>query len=163
MKNRFIEAGRINNTHGITGELRMELWLDDPGLVRRAERIFIDGIPRGILSLRRHGRFYIVRLEGLNDPEAAAQLKGKDFFLAREDAQLPPGVYFLQDLLGARVQREDGSPVGVLEEILDRPASPVYVVRDDTGTEHLIPAVPAFILNADAETGVVTVRLIEGM
>ena len=163
MKNRFIEAGRINNTHGVTGELRVELWLDNPALLRRAKRIYIDGSPRELLSLRRHGRFFIARLEELNDPESAALLKGKEFFLAREDAQLPPGAYFLQDLLGARVQLEDGSPVGILEEILDRPASPVYIVRDESGAEHLIPAVPAFVLRTDAEAGVVTVRLIEGM
>jgi 16S rRNA processing protein RimM len=90
-------------------------------------------------------------------------LKGKTVYIAREDAPLPPGGYFLQDLLDARVVLGDGSPVGVLTEILERPANNVYVVTDPEGKEILIPAVPAFILSADAEEGVVTVRLLEGM
>ncbi len=163
MKNAFIEAGRMTNTFGVTGELRLELWLDDPELLLSAKRLFVDGIPLAIHSLRPHGRFFIARLEGLEDPESAARLKGKTFFIAREDVKLPKGTYFLQDLLGARVQTEDGVSVGILEEILDRPASPVYIVRDAAGSEHLIPAVPAFILRADAEAGIITVRLIEGM
>ena len=76
---------------------------------------------------------------------------------------LPPGGYFLQDLLEARVVLEDGSEVGTLTEILERPASDVYVVKAPDGREILIPAVPAFILRADADAGVVTVRLLEGM
>ncbi len=46
-------------------------------------------------------------------------------------------------------------------EILERPASNIYVVRGEE--EHLIPAVPAFIRNTDPENGIVTVHLIEGM
>jgi hypothetical protein len=52
---------------------------------------------------------------------------------------------------------------GVLTEILERPANNVYVVTNPEGKEILIPVVPAFILRADAENGVVTVRLLEGM
>ena len=45
--------------------------------------------------------------------------------------------------------------------MLERPASDIYVVQGET--EHLIPAVPAFILHTDPEAGVITVHLIEGM
>ena len=45
--------------------------------------------------------------------------------------------------------------------MLERPASNIYVVQGET--EHLIPAVPEFILSTDAEKGVITVHLIEGM
>ena len=89
--------------------------------------------------------------------------KGRTVYIAREDAPLPPGGYFLQDLLDARVVSEDGSAVGILTEILERPANNVYVVTNPEGKEILIPAVPAFVLRADAENGVVTVRLLEGM
>jgi ribosomal 30S subunit maturation factor RimM len=50
-----------------------------------------------------------------------------------------------------------------LTEILEKPASEIYVVTDAEGDEHLIPAVPAFVLSADADAGIVTVRMIEGM
>ena len=56
---------------------------------------------------------------------------------------------------------EAGSEIGTLVEIMERPASNIYVVKGKE--EHLIPAVPEFIMSTDAEAGIITVRLIEGM
>ena len=73
----------------------------------------------------------------------------------------PKGGYFIQDIIGAEVVTESGESVGKLTEVIDAPASMVYVVKGER--ERLIPAVPEFILRTDADTGVITVRLIEGM
>ena len=163
MKQPYIEAGRITNTHGVHGEVKIEVWLDSPANLQHYRRVFIDGQERKLLSARPQNRFAIARLEDVDDVNTAMPLKGKMIYIAREDALLPPGGYFLQDLLDARVVLEDGSPVGVLTEILERPANNVYVVTDPDGKEILIPVVPAFIIRADAENGIVTVRLLEGM
>ena len=163
MKQAFIEAGRITSTHGIHGEVKIEVWLDTPEDLKHYRRIFIDGQERKLLSVRQQNRFVIVKLHQIDDINAAQPLKGKTVYIAREDAPLPPGGYFLQDLLDAKVVLEDGSPVGILTEILERPANNVYVVTDPDGKEILIPVVPAFIIRADAENGIVTVRLLEGM
>lgn len=163
MKQAYIEAGRITSTHGVHGEVKIEVWLDTPEDLRHYRRIFIDGQERKLLSVRQQNRFVIVKLHQIDDINTAQPLKGKTVYIAREDAPLPPGGYFLQDLLDAKVVLEDGSPVGVLTEILERPANNVYVVTDPDGKEILIPVVPAFIIRADAENGIVTVRLLEGM
>lgn len=163
MKQAYIEAGRITSTHGVHGEVKIEVWLDTPEDLKHYRRIFIDGQERKLLSVRQQNRFVIVKLHQIDDINTAQPLKGKTVYIAREDAPLPPGGYFLQDLLDAKVVLEDGSPVGVLTEILERPANNVYVVTDPDGKEILIPVVPAFIIRADAENGIVTVRLLEGM
>ena len=163
MKQAFIEAGRITSTHGVHGEVKIEVWLDTPEDLKHYRRIFIDGQERKLLSVRQQSRFVIAKLDQVDDINAAQPFKGKTVYIAREDAPLPPGGYFLQDLLDAKVVLEDGSPVGVLTEILERPANNVYVVTAPDGKEILIPVVPAFIIRADAENGIVTVRLLEGM
>ena len=163
MKQAYIEAGRITSTHGVHGEVKIEVWLDTPEDLKHYRRIFIDGQERKLLSVRQQNRFVIAKLDQVDDINAAQPFKGKTIYIAREDAPLPPGSYFLQDLLDAKVVLEDGSPVGVLTEILERPANNVYVVTDPDGREILIPVVPAFIIRADAENGIVTVRLLEGM
>lgn len=160
-KSAYIEAGRIVNTHGVAGEVKIEVWLDSPQLLRRCGRIFLGGAEKKLLSGKVQKNFLIAKLEGVEDVNAAMQLKGKDVFIAREDAKLPRGAYFIQDILGASVRDEQGREIGKLTDVLERPASNIYVVQGEQ--EHLIPAVPAFILNTDAEAGVITVRLIEGM
>ncbi len=160
-KQAYIDAGRIVNTHGVRGEVRIEVWLDSPALLKRCGRVYIGGEEKKILSAREHKGFLIAQLEGVTDVNAAQALKNRVLQIARADARLPRGAYFLQDLIGASVVDESGAEIGKLAEVLELPGQRVYVVRGET--EHLIPAVPAFLLNTDADAGVITVRLIEGM
>lgn len=160
-KQQYIEAGRIVNTHGVNGEVKIEVWLDSPQFMKKCGRIFVGGNPVRILSGREHKGFLLARLEGVDDVNAAMCLKGKNVFIDRSDAKLPKGAFFLQDIIGASVVDEQGREVGRLAEIMETPASMIYVVRGEA--EHLIPAVPEFILNTDAEAGVITVHMIEGM
>ncbi len=160
-KSEFIEAGRINNTHGIAGELRVEVWLDSPEFMKKFKRLFIGGREYRLESAKLHKGGLIVRFEGITDVNSAMPFKGKTVYIAREDAHLPAGGYFLQEIIGASVVDEQGNEVGTLKEIVESPASNIYVVQGKQG--HLIPAVPEFILHTDAEAGIITVRLIEGM
>ena len=114
-----------------------------------------------VLAARVHKQTVLARLEGVEDVNAAMRLKGRRVFIDRADAKLPKGGYFIQDIIGAEVVTESGESVGKLTEVIDAPASMVYVVKGER--ERLIPAVPEFILRTDADAGVITVRLIEGM
>ena len=160
-KQSLIDAGKIVNTHGVRGEVRIEVWLDSPAFLKRCGRVYLGGEEKKLLSAREHKGFLIAQLEGVEDVNAAQALKNRVVQIARADAKLPRGAYFLQDIIGASVVDEGGAEVGKLTEVLELPGQRVYVVKGET--EHLIPAVPAFILHTDAERGVITVRLIEGM
>ena len=161
-KNAFIEAGRIVNTHGVQGEVKIEVWLDSLKFFKSFKRLYTAGGQElKVLSARTHKDFVIVKLAGVEDVNAAMALKNKVVSIRRSDAALPHGAFFLQDILGAKVVDQDGSEIGVLEDVMETPASNIYVVKGET--EHLIPAVPEFIKKTDAEAGVITVHLIEGM
>lgn len=160
-KQQYIEAGKIVNTHGVHGEVKIQVWLDSPEFMRRFKTLYIDSKPVKLISSRAHKGFMIALLNGVEDINAAMSLKNKTVYIDRADAPLRKGEYFLCDIIGASVVTEDGESVGTLEDILETPASAVYIVRGET--EHMIPAVPEFVLNTDAENGVITVKLIEGM
>ena len=160
-KQQYIEAGRIVNTHGVAGEVKIEVWLDSPAFMRRFKRIYIEGKEAVVLSAKVQKSFLLAKLEGVDDINAAMRLKGRTVFIDRTDARLPKGSFFIQDIIGATVVDEQGNAVGTLTDVLERPASRIYVVQGET--EHLIPAVPEFVMSTDAEAGVITVRLIEGM
>lgn len=160
-KKQFIEAGRIVNTHGVAGEVKIEVWLDSPEFMKRFKRLFIDGQERKVLSSKVHKDFLLARIEGVDDVNAAMGLKGKTVRIAREDAKLPKGAFFIQDIIGALVVGENGVEVGKLVDVMETPASRIYVVKGEA--EHLIPAVPEFIMSTDSEAGIITVHMIEGM
>lgn len=157
----YVEAGRIVNTHGINGEVKIEVWLDSPVFFKTFKRLFINGAEKRILSAREHKQFIIARLEGVEDINAAMALKGKTVEILRADAHMKDGEFFVQDILGFTVVDEDGHTVGKLVDAFETPASMLYVVRGES--EHLIPAVREFILGIDAEKEEIRVHLIEGM
>lgn len=161
MKEKYIEAGEIVNTHGVRGEVKILPWTDSAEFLARFRTLYIDGAAVRVRSSRVHKGAVLASLEGVEDVNAAMRLKGRRVYIDREDAKLPLGGYFIQDIIGAEVVTEDGESIGRLAEVIDAPASMVYVVRGER--ERLIPAVPEFILRTDADAGVITVRLIEGM
>lgn len=160
-KSKRIGAGKLINTHGVAGEVKVEVWLDSPQYMKTFKRFFIGEKEFTVLSSRIQKGFLYLKLSGVEDLNAAQALKGSELQIDRDDAHLPDGSYFLCDIIGARVMDEQGSEVGILEDIEENPAAPIYVVKGEK--EHLIPDVPEFIRKVDAEQGIVTVHLIEGM
>lgn len=158
---KYLEAGKIVNTHGIKGEIKIEPWADNADFLEGFKFLYIDGKSVKIVSSRVHNGFLIAKLEGVDDVNAAMPLKNRIVSIDRAEAKLPKGAFFIRDLIGASVVTEAGEPLGKLADVLEMPAHNVYVVAGDR--EILIPAVPEFILKTDIDAGVVTVHLIEGM
>ena len=67
----YIDAGRIVNTHGVRGEVKIEVWLDSPEMLAACRRVFIGDAERRILASRVHQGFLIAALEGIGDMNAA--------------------------------------------------------------------------------------------
>lgn len=163
MKERFLEAGKIVNTHGIAGEVKILPWADSPDFLLDFDTVYIDGKPVALLSARIHKNCVLARLEGVEDVNAAMRLRDKIVCIDREDVELEDGVFFLADIMGLEVLDADtGGFLGKIADILTPPASNVYVVKGGE-TDHMIPAVPEFVVETNVDGGYIRVRLIEGM
>ena len=158
---KYLEAGIVVNTHGIKGELKIQPWADSAEFLKQFKCLYIEGKPYKLLSGRVHKDFLVAQLEGVNEVNEAMVLKNKVVSIDREDAILPNGSFFIQDLIGANVTDENGNVLGKLTDVLEMPASNVYVVSGER--EILIPAVPEFVIKTDVSVGEIVVRLIEGM
>ena len=163
MKERFLEAGQIVNTHGVRGEVKILPWCDSPEFLCSFDTLYIDGAPVKVTAARPHKGSVLAQLEGVGDVNEAMRLKGKTVFIDRTGVELPDGRHFLADLLGLEVRDTDtGAVLGTVREVLTPPAHEVYVVQGE-GREYLIPAVDEFVKEIDVEGGQILVHLIEGM
>jgi len=163
LKHRYLEAGKIVNTHGIAGEVKILPWADDPAFLLDFDTLYIDGQPVSLLGARVHKNCVLAKLAGIHDINEAMKLKNKVVFIDREDAELEEGAFFLADLMGLEVRDADsGEVLGQIADILTPPASNVYVVTGGK-QDHMIPAVPEFIVETNIDEGYLRVRLIEGM
>ena len=155
MKAQYLEAGKIVNTHGIAGEVKIIPWADGPEFLLDFDTLYIDGKPMDVQRARVHKNCVLAKL--------AMKLKEKVVSIHRDDAKLEEGAFFLADLLGLEVRDADsGEVLGTLSEVLTPPASNVYVVTGGKH-QHMIPAVPEFIVETNLDEGYLRVRLIEGM
>ena len=162
MKLETINVGRIVNAHGIRGEVRVQPRDGDPHFLTRFRTFYMEGKPVSPTASHVHKSFLLMKLPGVEDMNAALDLRGRDLYIRREDAALPDGEWFDDELLGLTVVDEAGTPLGELVAVENYPAHKVYTVRGDR--EYLIPAVKdAFILDIDMDAGRMTVRVWEGM
>ena len=92
MKDDFLEIGKIVNTHGIRGEVKIQPWCDEPELFDELEYLFIDGEKYNIVRNRFHKTCQIVQFENVNSIDDAEKLKNKIVFINRDDLELPEGL-----------------------------------------------------------------------
>ena len=163
MKDRYLETGKIVNTHGIAGEVKILPWADAPEFLLDFDTLYVDGQAMEVRASRVHKNCVLVKFAGVDSVNDAMRLREKIVSIDREDVELEEGVFFLADLIGIEVRDADsGKVLGRIDEVLTPPASNVYVVKGGE-TEHMIPAVEEFILETNIDEGYVLVRLIEGM
>jgi len=143
--------------------VKIQPWCDSPEFLKKFKTLYIGDEAHRVLSARVHKECVIVQFDGIDDVNEAMKLKNKVVTINRDDAKLPKGSWFIQDIIGLPVYTEDGAELGKLTEVMSMPASDIYVVAGTDGQEHMIPGVPEFIKKIDPENGRITVALIEGM
>ena len=161
--------GRFVKAFGIRGELKLyasnDFWFD----ALESGRLFVvrDG-GEGKRSVtveyaQPHQKQFIVKLEGVDERGDAEAEVGSGLFidLQEPDVELPEHELPFQ-VMGMRVRTEDGREIGHITDVLISPGQNVYEVTGETG-KVLIPAVDAFIIARNFESGEMTVRPIPGL
>jgi 16S rRNA processing protein RimM len=111
-----------------------------------------------LVAVRPTNDAWLVRLEGVDDRDAAAALTNADLALTREALPAPEdGEFYVEDLVGCEVRDVDGRRRGVVRATFWNGAQDVLSVVDDAGVELLVPAVPEFLRAFDAEARTITV------
>lgn len=165
MPEQYLEVGKITNTHGIMGEVRVQPWADSPEFLCRFETLYVDKShwPIKVERARVHKNMVILKLQGVTDVPSALAMRNAILYIDRADAGLPEGSFFLADLMGLEVRdAQSGQMLGKIDDILNLPANDVYVVRGGA-REILIPAVSQFIAETNVADGYVRVHMMEGL
>lgn len=164
-KPRHLIIGRVLKPWGTRGELKVAILTDFPERFASLRTVYVgdDAKPFSVERARRHGNVALLKLKGIDTPEAAAKLREQLMYVAVEDAvKLPEGRVYLYQLIGLRVKTVEGEPLGEIADVLDTGANDVYVVHDGT-REILLPAIPQVIKEIALERGEMIVQLIEGL
>ena len=162
----YLEIGKVNNTHGLKGEVKLEMWCDGVDFLKQLKSVYLDDMGNKaltILSVRPQKNIAIMKFAEITSIEQAEELKNKVLFCNRNDAQLDEGAYYLADIIGASVvDIESGREYGRIADIMNYGASDVYdIVKDKK--HYLIPAISDVVKEIDAENGVVLIKAMKGL
>lgn len=145
---KFINIGKIVNTHGIKGELRILSDFKYKDKVFKKDFKFYIGKDKEELivnSYRHHKIFDMVTFNDLNDINLVLKYKGKEVYINEEDLDLDGEIY-IDNLIGYKVVVGD-KDIGVVTDVMHMKANDILKVNDI-----LIPYVKEFILKIEDNT-----------
>ncbi len=116
-----------------------------------------------VTSAKAHGNLALLGFEGVDSIEAAEGLRGKVLFLNRDDLNLDPGRYLIEDLLNCIVIDADSrETLGVLREVSSTGANDVWHI-ERAGKIYLVPAIEEVIVSVDTQAERILLRPLKGI
>lgn len=162
----YIDIGKIVSTQGLKGEARAEAWCDEASFVAQLKKVRVGKVDNVVRV--EYGRVQknvvILKLEGVDDVEAASLLRGQVLYVHRSEIPLKRGEYLIQDLIGCAVfDADSGERYGEVSDISHTGANDVWHIRFADGTQKLIPYIPQVVLDVDITAGRVVIRPLKGL
>lgn len=163
----YIIVGRIVNTHGIKGELKVYPLTDNIERFDDLKKAYIgdNKIKAEIDTVKYHKGFVIIKFKEFNDINEVLHFKDSFIYIEENDkVKLPEDHYFIFDIVGCTVYNTEGEKIGVLTEVIQSASNDVYVVKNmEKNRSYLIPAVKEFVTEVDIKNKRITIDPIEGM
>jgi 16S rRNA processing protein RimM len=159
-----VAVGRANAPWGVRGHVKVTPLTDNPERLAAGSVVFVAGIERRIVDVRRPSGYPVVQFEGVVDREGAESLR--DALIEIDEADLPTlpeGEYYVHDLVGLRVVTTSGDEIGTLEEVLQTGSNDVYLVKRPGQKDVLIPAIDGVVIEVDVVTGTLTIEAVPGL
>lgn len=157
----YLYIGKLVNTHGIKGEVRILSNFRHKDKVFIKDMIFYVGKDKKeykVETYRKHKSFDMVVFKDNYDINLIEHLKGSFVYINKEDLVLEKNTFLAIDLIGFNVIIND-KIIGVIEEILDTPANEVLILDNKV----MIPYVKDFINSIDIKNKNVIVNDVKGL
>lgn len=169
----WFNVGRIVNTHGIRGEVRILSTTDF-----EEQRFAVgnklaafkkeDKQPTWVTieSVRRHKNFILLTFEGMYNINFVEPFKEGMLKVTKdqmEESLLEENEYFYHDIIGCSVVSEEGETIGDIKDILETGANDVWVVKGAKGKEHYIPYIEDIVKDINIADKVITIHVMEGL
>ena len=153
----ILRVGKIVNTHGLKGEMKVIPLTDDMRRYDDLEFVLLDGKEVKIEKVKYQKDRVILKLENIDIIEEAEKLKNKYLEIPREYAvELEEDTYFITDLIGCNVVDTDGKDLGQIYEVIQTKNNDVYWIKKPK--ELLIPVLLDIVLDINIEERKITIK-----
>ena len=141
--------GVIVKAQGIKGEVKVKPYTDRPDVLCRLKYVLIEDKKLRVEQSRNDKTMGYLKLEGIEDRDAAETLRGKEIYVDKKDApKLPEGRHYIDDLIGCSVYDDKNKTLGTLTAVMQNGANDVYIIKNENG-EILVPVLKSVIKKID--------------
>jgi len=171
MDDKLYTVGKIVNTHGIRGELKIfpETDFPDERFAKGSALVFYDprnhtALPVVVESAREQKKLMIIKFQGFSDINEVEKYKG--WLLKVEQkyvSELPEDEFYHHEIIGCTVVTDEGEQLGTISEILSPGANDVWVVERENGKPVLLPYIDEVVLEVNVVEKRVKVHIMEGL
>lgn len=163
---KILEFAKVNNTHGIRGEVKCSLWCDDINFVKQLKTVYLDKNATKSLTLvsaRPQKNIGILKFAEITTIEQAEELKNKILYCDRDDVKIDDDAYYIADLIGCKVVDVDsGEEYGVIKDVQNYGSCDIYELKMPNKTV-LIPAIPDVVKSVDVDNQLVKISVMKGL
>lgn len=162
----YLELGKVNNTHGLKGEVKVSLWCDDISYAQQLKKVYLDDEGMNeltLISARPQKNLGIFKFAEIATIEQAEELKNKILYCNRDDAQIDEDAHYLADIIGCYVVDIDTEEeYGKVVDVRNHGSCDIYDIESwDKHT--LIPAIPDIIKEINTEYQVIRIKPMKGL
>jgi len=165
----YLNVGKIVNTHGIRGEVRVISQTDFPEQrYRKGKQLTLfrenqPGLDLTVSGHRKHKNFDLLTFEGYPNINDVEPFRNGILKVSKEDlAQLEENEFYYHDIIGLTVLEND-QVIGKVKEILSPGANDVWVIQRKGKKDALIPYIESVVKAIDLASGEVQVEIPEGL
>lgn len=161
----LLRVCRIGRAQGLKGEVNVLAFTDEPEVRFATDSVLLtaagaDGQKFVVEHARNFKKRWILKFEGIDDRTAAETLNGTQLYIEPEAADTSVSDdeedgYYLKDLVGLEAQSDDGTVLGTVSGVLDRPGQSLLEITEPLGAVSLIPFVEQIVPEVDIEAGVI--------
>jgi len=153
----MIRVGQVAGAYGLEGAVKVIPLTDFDDRFKTGARMLLEGGEREVEWSRPGHPGLVVKFRGIDNRTIADLFRGRYLEIPETSARpLAEGKFYHHQVVGLTVLTSSGHKLGVIAEILERPANDVWVSRDGT-VEHLIPATKDAVVQVDVDAGRVVV------
>jgi len=167
-----VVIGQIVGAHGLHGTVKVRAFGDGPDNLVRAGVVTLGGeiddpeaVEVKVLEAESGGSKEVrMKLADIEDREAAARLRGRLVMVeSGELEELAEGEYYHYQLVGCRVEGDEGQALGTVAEVWPTGAADVLVLETEDGGQQLIPTGGDFVQEIDISARRIVIRVIPGL
>lgn len=161
---KLIDVGQIVNTHGLRGEVKVNIRTDSPEVFELFKKVYTeDGTQYDVKGVRYQKGCVLLKLSGIDDVDKAERMRGKVLYADRAIfSNLPEDTYLVADIIGLDI-REAETVYGKVSDVLTTGSNDVYAVKDKNGKMIYIPAIKSVVREINTKDGYIEIIMPKGL